>query len=179
MAPPTPGGILALDLSLSTGWAYGGMNDLEPISGTWLLRADGDTEREAGKWFAALDNEVADAIDIFQPSEVIMEAPLGSKRQTSARVLLGLACHAESCCYRKSVSISEQHVQTVRLDVLGCGRFPKGQAKAYVAAWVRLQGWEVETDDEADARVVWCFGQMIGRAKRRVPAIARPKLPRR
>jgi Holliday junction resolvasome RuvABC endonuclease subunit len=161
-APPQ-GGVLALDLSLSTGWALGGINDADPISGVWRLPGIDNL----GRAFTALSNELEDAIALHQPRWVVAEAPLPDIRQTSARLLLGLSAHVESSCYRMGVPCFEVAVTTVRATVMGTGRFPKGEAKQHVLAWCARRGWTDLTDDEADARLVWLYACLQLRQQRR------------
>jgi Holliday junction resolvasome RuvABC endonuclease subunit len=100
---------------------------------------------------------------------VFFEAPLPDVRQTSARLLLGLASHVESTCYRYNVQCREQAVQTIRLAVMGRGRFPTGTAKAHVMAWCNARGWAPEDDNAADAMVAWCFAiRELTAARKRV-----------
>src|SRR5215471_7966 len=118
----TPGGVLALDLSLRTGWCYGTLDDRKPVSGVWIL----PSMHNLGACFVALENELEDAIIRTQAQLVVMEAPLPDVRQTSALLQLGLAHHVESTCYRQAVQVRQQNVNSVRERVLGRGRFPKG-----------------------------------------------------
>lgn len=158
MAAQAPGGVLALDLALSTGWCYGVVGAEQPLAGTWLLRdpdAPISTADDVGEPCLALDNELHDAIRRYRPGLVIMEAPL---RHVSHRLLLGLAAHVESCCARNDrLPCEEAEVNHVRLNVLGRYRFPKGQVKFHVRRWCEWRGWQVGTLDEADARVLWQF----------------------
>lgn len=160
-----PGGILTLDLSLTTGWAYGLASMGRPVCGVWKLPGGGDN----GRTYTALGNILADAIHLHQPALVVMEAPL-IKQQTSARLLLGLAAHVESTCYRWEVPCREQSVMTVRKLVLGRGMFPKGMAKAAVLAWCAEKAWPVQDDNAADACVLWAYARqtmatrLMGRA---------------
>lgn len=160
---PAAGGILALDLSLSTGWAYGCAEDASPVSGYWVLPP---TARGLGACYVALENELEDAIHLHRPALVAVEAPLVWKRQTSAELLLGLANIAEACCWRWDVECRKQSVESVRTAVIGTSRFPKGEAKTYVLDWCRRRGWDLDNDDEADARVLWQHNATLIRNRR-------------
>ena len=172
-----PGGVLALDLSLTTGWCYGGLNDRDPVSGLWLL----PRVQDLGAQFAALDNEVDDALTLFHPSVVLTEAPMYDKLQTSARLLIGLANIVLAAAWRHGVRANEQAAPTIRRAVLGRGSFgdpdptnPRrrlngtANAKRAVIAWCHAQGWTQITDhNEADARVTWRYAVDQIRARQR------------
>lgn len=152
MTAGRPGAILALDLSLTTGFALGHACDREPLSGVWSLPSGNQ-----GAAFDALEHNLADAIEVHAPSLVFMEAPLVAMVQTSARLLLGLAAHVESTCWRYSVPCREETVQKIRLVATGRGHFKKGMAKAHVAEWCRNRGWSPCDDNAADALVAWQY----------------------
>jgi hypothetical protein len=174
MTASGPGGVLALDLSTRSGWCYGRLDDTHPVSGVWVL----PPMSRLGECFVALDNELSDAIALHQPRLVLTEAPL-EKAQHTARLLMGLADHALSCCYRHSVPCREQSVNTMRLAVLGRAHFADRDprtgkrvngsvnAKAAVLAWCREQGWtDVFDDNEADARLCWTYAVREMRRRR-------------
>lgn len=154
-------GTLCLDLSLSIGWAFGLHEDDAPRCGVWLLPSSADL----GRRYAALGNELADAIALFQPRLVLMEAPL-VRQDRSARLLLGLAAHVESTCYRWGVECMETHSSTARKAVLGRGTFPTGEAKAAVMAWCRAQGWAFPDDNAADALCLWQYARLQATERR-------------
>lgn len=154
-------GVLALDVALSVGWAFG-LPGTKPLCGVWTLPSAADP----GKRYAALGNELADALMLHQPRLVLMEAPL-VRQDNSARLLLGLTAHVESTCWRWDVECREAHSATVRKAVLGRGTFPKGEAKPAVLAFCAAQGWEVPTHDAADACVLLTYAhQEMGRDAR-------------
>lgn len=155
------GGILALDLSGSCGFAHGhaGSNEL-PAFGTWHL--------PPGAWlgpkFVAYENELIAALEGLQPKLVLMEAPLPASRQGStnvARQQFGLAAITEAECCRARVVLREQPAHMVRKAVLGRGAFGGSEpAKAAVIAWCRAQGYCVTDDHQADALVLFRFACM-------------------
>ena len=154
-------GVLALDLALRVGWAFGLDADAAPHCGVWVLPSAADL----GRRYAALGNELADALALHQPRLVLMEAPL-VRQDNSARLLLGLAAHVESTCYRWGVECREAHSATVRKAVLGRGTFPKGTAKAAVLAFCTEQGWPVPDDNAADACLVWAYARQERQQRR-------------
>jgi hypothetical protein len=164
-----PGGILALDLSSVTGWAYGPVGADRPLCGRWLLPG---SIRERGIMFAALDNELDDAITLHQPVVVVSEAPLAPGRTVSTievwRQQLGLAGAVEQCCYRRSIRWREQAASTIRAAVLGTARV--GGTKQPMLDYCASRGWKVADDNVADACVTWEYAQRMVAARRLIAA---------
>jgi Holliday junction resolvasome RuvABC endonuclease subunit len=174
---PQQGGVLALDLSSMTGWAYGVPGAPRPLTGVWKL----PTHLGMGASYAALENELADFISDWQVAEVIMEAPLGEamkaagegrKNEASARQQLGLAALVLSECYRQDVPCLEEHVNTVRKAVLGTGRLPRVQAKAAVMTYCARMGWTVVDDNAGDAAILWAYRTSVIRTRQRARVMA-------
>jgi len=168
-----PGGILALDLSQTTGWAYGGIGDRTPACGCWRLPYEGG---EGGR-FAAFENELVDAMDALQPGSLVLEAPLSfqallgistMKVMAQQLALRGIA-YAEA--WRARVPISEVSSDIVRLALLGQSRFAKGTVKREVVAYCKARGWRVPDHNAADACLTWAWhvGQLRG-----TPCVAEP-----
>jgi Holliday junction resolvasome RuvABC endonuclease subunit len=147
---PAPGGILALDLSLTVGWSYGVLGQ-RPVWGHWLL----GRMAEGGAVYARLEDEIDDAIKLHRPATVVYEAPFAPQQQSKAnvgRLLLGLCTVAELIAYRHGVRCFEADVRTCRKQVLGSN--PTGGAakvKPVIMAWAERRGWKGVQDDEADA----------------------------
>lgn len=155
--------ILALDLSTHTGWAAGREGDA-PRHGVWELR---DGAINHGRYFSALAGQVEDAIRVFKPDLVVMEAPLphqAKKVQENSpnvvRVLLGFCAVVEMICYEQSVRCEEANVIDARQMVLG--RQPK-DGKFGVMAWCRAMGWNPADDNAGDALLLWEYRQCLAR----------------
>ena len=154
------GGIFTLDLSSTTGWCLAEPG-CRPIWGVWFLPTIGGE----GARFAALENEIGAALALHDPRTMVIEAPLplpafvhrkesGEDWQTSAasiRQQLGLRAIAYSEGYRASVKVVEVDVYTVRMEVLGTGRVPKGEAKMRVLQHCQRNGWAVTDHNAGDA----------------------------
>lgn len=148
-----PAGILALDLSSSVGWAFGYAGARRPLCGVWLL-AKGDL----GRMLASFDNELDDAILLHRPSLIVAEAPLPPTAVSNATVWrqqLSLAGMAEAAAYRHDIEFREQACSTIRLEILGTGRFPNGNAKPAILAYCERKGWGVPDHNSGDACVTW------------------------
>ena len=169
------GGILALDLSLSTGFAYGGLQSSAPLIGRWFLNGGIHAMGEA---WVDLQNRLEDFIALQRPSLIVYALPY-AKLQTTARLGLGLAAHAESSGFRMDVKVREIPEGTARKGVLGRGGFAerdehkriiKGSAsrnaKAASMMWCEGKGWPVRDDNESDACVIWEFSRRFVLSRR-------------
>jgi hypothetical protein len=149
------GGVLALDLASVIGFAYGLPTDERPLCGAWRLPNASISE---GGYFAAAENEFCDALTVHRPRLVVFEAPLfvGQHLSTQAmNLLVGLKAIIQCNAWRHDVECRPVASSTARAKVLGTARFPKGEAKAHVTAWVESRGITVATHDAADAVVLW------------------------
>jgi Holliday junction resolvasome RuvABC endonuclease subunit len=150
-----PGGIFALDLSSQVGWAYGRPGQ-RPVNGTWVLPHIGGS----GARFASFENELAAAVELYDPAHLVVEAPLPLPAQNNADVAkqqLGLRAFVLAEGYRASIPVHEVDAYTVRKDLFGTGRFPKGRVKEVVFKWARGQGFDVPDHNAADACVLFAY----------------------
>lgn len=152
-----PGGILALDLAGTVGWAYGAIGARDPAFGCWHLPYEGGE----GARYAAFENELAAAIDRFVPARLILEAPLSflalisrsnMRVMTQQYTLRGIA-YAEG--WRGAIPVTEVDSFTVRQEVLGQGRFGKDVVKREVVRYCRQRGWRVPDHNAGDACLTW------------------------
>lgn len=153
-----PGGLLTLDLSTRTGWAYGTPKAAAlPAYGTWLL---GSSSSNLGRPWAALGDALGAFLAVNKPSRVIFEAPLPAMRQKQeriARLLIGMAVITELICFRRDVRCQEQSAMKPRQTLMGTAR-PK---KDEIVAWCRNQGSTVVDDNAADAIVLWLYAATL------------------
>jgi Holliday junction resolvasome RuvABC endonuclease subunit len=148
---PAPGGILALDLSLSVGWCYGHPGET-PLYGTWAL----PVAASAGQRMASFENELLDAIAVHDPSLVVLEAAITNhKNAASARIAIGLWALSEAACWRHDVRCIQIGSGQARAAVTGRGTYPKGTAKDNVLAWCRENEFQPANDHEADALITF------------------------
>lgn len=155
------GGVLALDLSARTGWAYGHDHEAPAAHGVWKL---GDTS-SLGARASLLAGGLQDAIMLLQPRLVILEAPLplpAQNHMTSARSQLGLAVVAEMVCHEQAVPAEEASAQDARKLVLGKSR---GWDKDAILAWCKREGWAPVDHNDADAMVLLRYRLILGRMR--------------
>jgi len=154
-------GILALDISSRTGFAYGTPESQAPITGVWRLPRIDLRETQASAYGALLRNLVKlnqqHKFDGFA-----FEAPLPTHAHTKgdtqksaalSESLLGLAAVADAFAACFNIPARRWNVQTVRARFCGHGR-PEDGKGAVLAACARLR-WPVIDDNAADAAAVW------------------------
>lgn len=164
--PGRQGGVLALDLASTVGWAFGHPNDLDPLFGCWHLPRFGG---EGGR-YAAFENELAAFMAEHEPSYMVLEAAFSlqafaaSSTIAVARQQLSLRAIAYMEAYRASVPISEIDSDSVRFAILGRARFPKDTVKREVIAYCRRRTWKVPDHNAGDACLTWLWyvGQVNG-----------------
>lgn len=160
------GGVLALDLASTVGWAFGHVNDLDPLYGVWRLPHFGG---EGGR-YVAFENELAAFIERHQPGHVILEAALSLQALAQVSTIavtrqqLSLRAIAYMEAYRASITITEIDSRSVRLAILGVGSFAKDTVKREVVQYCRRQGWMVPDHNAGDACLTWLWhvGRMRG-----------------
>jgi hypothetical protein len=165
-----PGGVLALDLSQKTGFAYGAIDDPAPRFGRWILPNQGG---EGGR-YSALERAAGDAMQAWAPGHIVIEAPLSfqallgvstqkvMQQQYTLRGIIYMLAH------QLALPIpTEIDSYSVRMDVLGRGKFPPKQVKAAVVSYCHRRGWNVFDDNEGDACVTWVW--LVDRLRYRRP----------
>jgi hypothetical protein len=151
------GGVLALDLSSTVGWAYADLSEPVPETGHWVLPA-------LGGWVAkcsALEKDLGDFLAAWEPCHLVLEAPLPPLAQTnitSARQQYGLDTIARLSAYWTSVPVTACDAQTVRVGVMGPRpRLSTNGTKLEVIKYCRGRGIRVNGDHEADAALLWLW----------------------
>lgn len=146
--------ILALDISGTTGWAYG-PGDGTPAYGTKCLKFEGvDIGRlmhEFGSW---LD----DMITFSGAQHVVFEAPfIQQKKVMPARKLICLAGEVERVCFLRDVTTGEVEIQDNKRFFAGSHRASKYQ----MTLAARRFGWDPKNNDESDALGLWSYSVNI------------------
>ena len=163
------GGVLALDLATTTGWAYGNPEDglsptilestsrVAPPPYSYGSKIIGRSAWPDGRIFDAAETYLNDLITIHNPSVLVYEAPFVGKSEKLAVPfrLLNLAGLAEKLGYQREIArVFSANVSTVRKHFIGHGRLPGGEAKDAVIARCKAIGWDPKTEDAADALAV-------------------------
>lgn len=147
-----PGGLLTLDLSLTTGWAYGSLGE-KPVWGNWFL----GKMAAAGEALAVLEDHCDDAIRLHRPRALVYEAPIPANRSKNGadtiELLIQLCGIAKLIAVRHGIPYYHQNANEARSKVLG--KAPRGKSeevKPVIIGWAKGRGWDVRgQDDEADA----------------------------
>jgi len=171
MIKAEPGGILWLDLSTTTGWAYGHTADVCPAWGVWVMPGMADL----GRFGAAFENELCDSLHKFQPRLVGIEAAIPAhfqKSEQAAIAAMSLATLTHTTCWRWERRLVVRASATVRSGVLGTSQFPKGRVKDAVLQWCIARGWDITDHNARDAALglAYEFGVRAPRPSRRQAA---------
>jgi len=147
--------VLSLDIALRTGWCVDGPTTCPPRAGVYAVPGSADALGRACFEFSAW---LCQMISTWKPGIVSFEAPLMGghgvvMNAATARLLISLCGHVESCCHGYSVRCLEEHVQTVRKTFLSHGR-PDNPKKA-VLERCKLLGWDIPDHNAADATALW------------------------
>lgn len=156
------GGILALDIATTTGWAEG-LPGERPTSGSLRLAPPGSPHAAV---YGAMMAFLGARLTAFHYRLVIFEAPLdprwkGAMTNTNtARLLLGLPAVVEAVAYQTGHAINEATSGDVRKHMLGC-RPKAADAKPLVIAKARELGFSPRDDNEADALMLWHYARDV------------------
>lgn len=167
--------VAALDLASSSGLAWGPVNG-RPHTRTLVLGAKGATAEEKG---IKLMLDLRDFFKLVQPDLMVIEKPLnvaiiakmGATFDTMA-ILYGLPFIARMVCRTSGIHrVAWADVQDVRHHFTGQRTFKEGydvmrkkkissrqMAKSATMNVCRLRGWEIDSDDAADAAAAWSWG---------------------
>lgn len=157
------GGVLALDLATTLGWAYASFDvvrtwprGLAPplqveripgvVYGEQRLVPSGASNGDVGaKFFRWLDDQRV----LFKVHTMVIEAPLpgGQRDVASAMRLFGLAFAAETYATQQGWRFATAHNATVKRFMTGSGRAEKSDV---IAACIAM-GWHPPSDNAADA----------------------------
>lgn len=151
------GGILALDIASTTGWAEG-LPGERPVCGS--IKFKGKQHDRMAEMLIFLGNRLS----AFRYRMVIFESPLDPRWMGKAtnfattRLLLGLFGVAEAVAIRTGHTPREASVSDVRLHMLGC-RPKAADAKAMVMGKARELGFPDVGHDAADALMLWHYAR--------------------
>jgi len=149
-------GVLALDLSQRTGWAYGRLDQPIPETGRWVLP---DIGGRAAR-FCALHDMLDDHMERWKPIQMVIEAPLPPQAQThtnSALQQYGLDAVVRMVGFWWGVPVVAIDSWTARHEVAGIRRTSDDTVKKSVFAFCRRLGIKVDSHDAADAAMLWLW----------------------
>lgn len=142
--------IVFFDMATVAGFAYGSALGVEAW-GHFEMPKSGD---EIGRFLNVAAWNVAKIIDVSKPDLIGFESPFLTPHDTIRKIrkLGGLGNVVEQAAARRDIPCREARVHDIRNHFLGEG-YPRtgGRAKIAVKVKSRDMGWDVDTDDEADA----------------------------
>jgi hypothetical protein len=159
------GRILALDLATTTGYAVG-VPGSAPTCGHIRFSKPGSTRAATyhafihwlDKTFGGRDGEPSAIPDLIVYESPAIPSFMGGRTNIeTTRLLFGLAENLEAWCYGKT-ELREATTSQVRCHFLGQNLKAK-IAKPLTLERCRDFGWQVETEDEADAAALWDYTQ--------------------
>lgn len=145
------GGLFALDLATSTGFAHA-----EPggriYSGTKRFAG---YKGQAGRQYLALYEWLDEMLALLRPKVLIWEAPITRGGDLNKVLLLvGLSGVVDLLGAKHDVAVTEiLHYATLKKSFTGSGN----ATKADMIATAKLRGFDPKTDDEADAIALLCY----------------------
>lgn len=168
---------LAIDCSTrNLGWAASGPDFDRPVYG--LIVLPGMSKLPA--LYAAVRNSLSDLVEQYTPAAIAWCRPKFGAGQTTEEALNGVAAIAYLICHDYGVRPMPETESHVRKIVLGKGNFGlrdengreiKGsgtpRAKAAALAWCAKNGTPTDSDDVADALVLFEYMQRQFAARER------------
>lgn len=176
------GGILALDVATTTGWAYGCAGG-QPAFGHWRAGPRGVASGEALAAFRAwLDGnctELAPGWLVFEAPYVPRVAPPRIRTRSGHTVrtlpaagppidiyvlrrLIGLCGLVEMIAAERGIPCREAAPTEICRVFTGRGSWGgRAQKKAATQKMAALYGWAGATEDEADALALWVYAEAV------------------
>lgn len=109
---------------------------------------------------AALSDALADAIGVYSPTLVAVEATLDLQGQTQHDTCMqqfGLDAVVHLVCYRRSIEVRQEKPDKIRAKLMGGSR----QTKERIVRWARTSlGVDVTDHNAADALALWKFAEL-------------------
>lgn len=146
------GRLLTLDLATNSGFCVGAPDNPNPDFGNFKIPPTGD---DVGRFGVIFHDWLTNLIDWHQPDFVVFEMPILPKQTNlmTVRKLTGLAMLTEMECRRRKLPVREARASSVKKFFTGSGK----AGKLDTMAICRRYGWNVKTDDEADACALWAY----------------------
>lgn len=132
--------LLALDNSLSCGWALGAGGEI--AFGTRVFEGFSGNDARVGRRFRAWLDEM---IDAKNPATIIIERPF--LRGEVSWLLFGMAWESQRAAEARNIRCYDYSPQTIKKFLTGDGRAKKPD----MVRAARARGYNVNNDHEADA----------------------------
>jgi len=151
--------LLALDISLTTGVAWGGAEGGVPRSCVWALPV---REENLDRALSSL-REAVMGLCKFEKVEIVCIEAAGRyiDSQSSAYaafLLISLSAVAREAAYRHGARVVPVSVGTWRKHWLGSGNLPGHEAKRRAVQRCEQLGWPAKDHNAAEACGIWAWG---------------------
>ena len=151
------GTVLALDLAITTGWAWGEPGGA-PDTGHYRIGKPGASRahvyREFRNWLDLLLRTRHTDLIVYESPALPMFMQ-GKTNISTIKMLIGLGEQLEEWAYEK-IELREASVAQVRAHFIG-SNMKASLAKPLTMERCKQLGWSVETSDEADAAALWDY----------------------
>lgn len=160
------GGLIALDIATTTGWAHGRIPVLatteleraaqkppQPTSGVIRIQS----VQGLGHFLSEFEEKLCVILDQYHPAGGIIEAPIlpqACNFDTSCKLMSMAGLALLQFSRRGIVTLKNAQPSSVKKHFTGSGKAPKGG----IMDECDHRGWTYATNDEADALAIWDFG---------------------
>ena len=142
--------ILAIDQATATGWAVVEGNGQIVASGVWRLADNKRTGESRGMRYLRFWKHLEDSISTYQPRLICHEQTL-LRGGAATEIANGLKAFILASAEFHGIDVSCVHTTELKRWATGSGRAEKPDM---IRAAVRLSGWPVTDDNEADAILI-------------------------
>ena len=134
--------ILALDISLNTGWACGDADNI--VFGTRTFHSHSHDLAVLGRRFRAW---ICDMIREHQPNAIVIEQGFYKNGKPTTMLLWGMIWEAHRAAELRNIPRQEYSPRTLKKFITGSGNAKKPE----VVEAIKNRGHNVKNDHEADA----------------------------
>lgn len=128
-------------------------------------RCGGRPGASVGARLADFEDWLDRQLDLVQPSRIFYEAPYlagaGKINPATILVLYSLQGFLLAAAHRRDIAIEKVNISTITKTFTGFswGRLGRAEKKAATIRMCQIYGWDVASDDEADALAIFVYGE--------------------
>lgn len=155
------GGLLALDLATTLGWAALSSPGERPIWGS--RRNGGVPGAPVGAVIADFEDWIARQLDLLQPASVWAETPFVARGMNmnprTVLVLYGLRAAMLAAVWRRDLVYRDVSIKQAERFFTGISGARTAEKKRATIAMCERHGWRVADDNEGDALAVLMYAE--------------------
>jgi Holliday junction resolvasome RuvABC endonuclease subunit len=148
--------ILTIDAATTTGWAFGAPGSAVPMFGEHCMAERGIANAVA---FDNFERWLTAKLTLLRPRYLYIEDIFPPRNRAVAQRLYGLRAITEMAAHRHDARLRSVTVHQVHRFFTGYGLQPKAEKKATTIRVCREYGWNVDTDNQADALSLWLYAE--------------------